>query len=282
MKYFILIVLAINNLFSETLDIKYYGHFFWEIKTQTTKVYLLGSIHMATEKFYPLPEIIEAAFIESDSLAVEFNINNVDPLQMMNFGLMTNQTLKDVLNEESYNLLLKAFEKANIPIALFMNVKPWLAAMMVSNMNLLTDSIKPELGFDLYFLNKAADQKGIIELESLKEQLEIFNDDLKDFQNEFVKFSLLNPNNSLEMINTYYKLWNSNDIEGLEKIISEEFSDKQFQPIKEALYTKRNYKMAERIFKFFKTKKTYFVVIGAAHLIGKDGVIEILKRKFNK
>ena len=44
------------------------------------------------------------------------------------------------------------------------------------------------------------------------------------------------------------------------------------------LYTERNINMTEKIEKFLKKQGTYFVVVGAAHLIGKKGIIELLKK----
>ncbi len=276
-----LLIININNLFSEGFKIKYYGNYFWGISNSKAKIYLLGSIHMANEKFYPLPEIIENAFNESDSLAVEFNVNNVDYFQMINLGMMQNQTLKDVLNDTTYNLLKKKFEEFNLPITLFNNLKPWLAAMLVSNMELVSDSVNPELGFDLHFLNKAKNKKGIIELESLKEQMNIFDNDLKEYQNEFVNFSLKEGTSNKDIIDKYFELWSTGDIKGLEKIVFDGFDSPMYKPLKEALYTKRNYNMADKISKFLNTDKIYFVVVGAAHLVGENGIIEILKNKYN-
>jgi len=276
-----LLIININNLFSEGFKIKYYGNYFWGISNSKAKIYLLGSIHMANEKFYPLPEIIENAFNESDSLAVEFNVNNVDYFQMINLGMMQNQTLKDVLNDTTYNLLKKKFEEFNLPITLFNNLKPWLAAMLVSNMELVSDSVNPELGFDLHFLNKAKNKKGIIELESLKEQMNIFDNDLKEYQNEFVNFSLKEGSSNKDIIDKYFELWSTGDIKGLEKIVFDGFDSPMYKPLKEALYTKRNYNMADKISKFLNTDKIYFVVVGAAHLVGENGIIEILKNKYN-
>ena len=37
--------------------------------------------------------------------------------------------------------------------------------------------------------------------------------------------------------------------------------------------------MASKIEDFLKMKETYFVIVGAGHLIGKKGIVEILKAK---
>src|SRR5512143_711517 len=64
---------------------------FWEAKSPTTTVYLLGSIHLGSKAMYPLPPAIEAAFSRSQTLLVEVDLNKVDQgkiaAQVMQIGL---------------------------------------------------------------------------------------------------------------------------------------------------------------------------------------------------
>jgi len=47
--------------------------FMWKISSPTTTVYLLGSVHMARQKLYPLDRAIEDAFAQSEHLVVELD-----------------------------------------------------------------------------------------------------------------------------------------------------------------------------------------------------------------
>jgi uncharacterized protein YbaP (TraB family) len=55
--------------------------------------------------------------------------------------------------------------------------------------------------------------------------------------------------------------------------------DPRMSSIIDKLYNKRNEKMASKIQEYLKTKETYFVVVGAGHLVGSKGIIEILREK---
>jgi len=50
-------------------------------------------------------------------------------------------------------------------------------------------------------------------------------------------------------------------------------------PVYEKLLYERNNTMATRIEGFLKAGGRYFVVVGAGHLVGKKGIIELLKKK---
>jgi uncharacterized protein YbaP (TraB family) len=52
--------------------------------------------------------------------------------------------------------------------------------------------------------------------------------------------------------------------------------DEQLRPIHEMFYTDRNNAMTEKIRGYLQQPKTYFVVVGAAHLVGDDGIVKQL------
>jgi len=54
---------------------------------------------------------------------------------------------------------------------------------------------------------------------------------------------------------------------------------KQISAIYEKLLYERNRNMSARIEEFLRTKDSYFVVVGAGHLIGNKGIVETLRRK---
>jgi uncharacterized protein YbaP (TraB family) len=55
--------------------------------------------------------------------------------------------------------------------------------------------------------------------------------------------------------------------------------DADLKEVYEELVTKRNYKMTEKILSFLKTDRNYFVVVGAGHVIGKEGIVALLTRE---
>ena len=81
-------------------------------------------------------------------------------------------------------------------------------------------------------------------------------------------------------INEILKAWNAGDTKTMESFVSKSLQDDpRTLPIYEKLIFDRNKNIASKIEGYLKTKEHYFVVVGTAHLVGKDGIIEILKKK---
>jgi uncharacterized protein YbaP (TraB family) len=80
---------------------------FWKVENNGNTVYLLGSIHIANESFYPLDSIIEEAFDESNYLGVEADIKNVNKEEIQAFIFENaiykdGTTIEDHLDDSTY------------------------------------------------------------------------------------------------------------------------------------------------------------------------------------
>lgn len=278
---FLLLFVACSstNTTKSEFEIKHINTFLWQVNSKTSTVYLLGSIHVAKKDFYPLNNRIEQSYKKSDALVVEIDINNMDINSMMQRVILSGRkTLKSQLSKNTYEKLKQLFEKNNIPETIYYKFKPWFAVMMITMMNVKNSGYDQNLGIDKYLLDKAKqDKKQIIELESAKQQFDIFDIDLKDYQDEFVKYTLEDSDNTIEMIDSLASYWKQGNIEKMNNLIHQPIAnDSSFEIINDVLITKRNKKMAKKVKDFLKTSKTYFVVVGAGHLIGKNGIIDLL------
>ncbi|MGZ3595181.1 MAG: TraB/GumN family protein, partial [Syntrophales bacterium] len=74
--------------------------------------------------------------------------------------------------------------------------------------------------------------------------------------------------------------WKSGATEKMESTMTKSLTeDRRFNTIYDKLIYKRNSNMAQKIDGYLNTNKTYFVVVGAAHLLGDKGIIQLLKDK---
>ena len=81
-------------------------------------------------------------------------------------------------------------------------------------------------------------------------------------------------------VNKLIQTWSSGDTKGMESILTRSaYEDKSLSPIFEKLIYERNWKMVLKIEDFLGTKETYFIIVGAGHLVGDQGIIEILRGK---
>ena len=107
-------------------------NFLWQVDSDKTTVFLLGSVHIAKETLYPLDTIIEESFEKSDILVVEANINDMDPGLFMEKAVYKDgSTLESVLTKKNYDTLAALFKKFGIDKLVYNKLKPWVATMML-------------------------------------------------------------------------------------------------------------------------------------------------------
>jgi uncharacterized protein YbaP (TraB family) len=259
--------------------------FLWQVEGTAGKSYLLGSIHLLKEENYPLKKAIEDAFTQTDVLAVEADVSDKN---LANQGMMLLQkgmyqgeeSLKNNLSEKTYQMTEKKLKDLGMDIEGFQKFKPWMVAMTISSLELIKLGYKPNLGIDKYFLEKAAGKKEIAELEGLEFQINLFEGFSKEENDNFLASAIIDAEQTSKEIGTLVKAWTSGDIEQAEKSISENIHK---YPELEAVYKKlldiRNENMVEKIVSYLKSDKKYFVIAGAAHMIGKRGIVQLLSEK---
>ena len=258
--------------------------FLWKIQSEVNTVYVLGSLHFAKREIYPLRQEIENAFDQSDFLVVEANVNDIrkaDVQKLVETALYpANDTLEKHLSAETYERVKKEIAGAGIPPELINKQKPWFLAMTLVALEIVKLGLDPNLGIDKYFLSKAEGKKKILELESLDYQIDLLSGLSDKDQELFLLYTLKDLNIMEQELDKMIQAWTSGDTKAMESLMTRSVSeDKRLSPIFEKLIYGRNKEMASKIESFLKTKETYFVIVGAGHLVGNQGIIELLKRK---
>jgi uncharacterized protein YbaP (TraB family) len=81
-------------------------------------------------------------------------------------------------------------------------------------------------------------------------------------------------------VGSMVRAWTSGDAQTLESILADAMPpDASLAPILKKLFDERNDKMTSKIEGYLKSNGTYFVIVGAGHLVGKKGIVELLKSK---
>ncbi|MDR1657018.1 MAG: TraB/GumN family protein [Deltaproteobacteria bacterium] len=265
------------------------GNFLWSVDSpEGNRVYLMGSVHLASEDFYPVPEKIQSAFNSSTQLMVEADIMEADSNELKNFffneGLLPpDMTLPDLLKSQApemlqaYNDCLKTLPGMG---AVLNHLKPWLAALTLESTRLLYLGYDPKLGLDLHFI-KQAKERGIeiLELESMMGQLNIFTHLTEQEGLNLLKVTILEFDPTGNDIKEMMEILKNGDVEGFERLYFKVFNENpELIDVLKVLIIDRNQRMFERIGSFFKSGQTTFVVVGAAHLVGPDGLVEKFKQ----
>ena len=258
---------------------------FWEIKKNNKTSYILGSIHVAKQEIYPLSKIIINAFNKSQNLVVEVNINKIKHQQIKKIiqknGICKNNNLKSNLTPKLYEKILTQLKIYNIPESQLLKMRPWFAGLTLSKLNLQNLGYNSNLGIDLFFLSKAKNKK-IFELESMHFQLELLNKMDKKTELLFLKYSIYEIENIKKEMEQLFKFWQEGNANAINKLLKKNYKKhKDLKPLFAKLIIKRNKTMTQSIEKILKStpNSSSFIIVGTAHLLGKNGILNILKSK---
>ena len=252
----------------------------YKVSSQTSTVYVLGSIHLAKKEVYPLDEAIEEAYSSSDILVLELDPTSPESMMtiqntMVSLGMYPKEkTLRTELSRKTYMHLKKYAANTGMPLDKMEKMRPWVVMLQLSVVEMMRLGYSPDLGIDQHFLNKAKhDKKPIIELETAAEQMALLSKDDKKFQDTLLFYTLESMHEIEPMLDLMFGAWKNGDAKTFDKIMSKSINDEpELIEMYDDLITKRNHTMTQRIKSFLTTKKNYFVVVGAGHVVGDEGI----------
>ncbi|OAX45203.1 TraB/GumN family protein [Paenibacillus sp. AD87] len=258
--------------------------FMWEVESNGNTVYLVGSMHIADESFYPLRKEFEEAFAEADYLGVEIDISKAaeEAQQKIVLDLGSYQdgtTLKDHISSETYTQLGNILKQSGLEPNALDTFKPWVVESTLASLKSMKAGYEASAGVDLYFIQKAIERKlPVIELESYESQLGMLNDFSKELQEKTLKATLDNFDVLDDSVNQMAEMWKTGNDEQLLELTNSFSDDEEYN---KAMLIDRNVGMADKIDGYLKNGKgeEYFIVVGAAHYLGDHGIVKLLKDK---
>lgn len=266
--------------------------FLWKAEHNGNTVYLLGSIHVANEAMYPLRPEVEAAFNAAQYLGVEVDLTKIDQLEIQKFllekGSYTDGTkLKDHVSADTYNKVVAFLKTNGLAGNTFDTYKPWVVTQSVSSMQIMNTEYKADMGIDLYFTQKATTQKKtIIELENMQLQLNMF-DQFSDKLQEKLLLDTLDSQKQADKaaaaatLDGLTQMWKQGDENALIAMTKGVAVEPEYY---KGLVSDRNANMVKKVKEYLNSdkKETYFVVVGALHMLGDDGIVtQLQKEGFN-
>ena len=255
----------------------------WKITSGENTVYLGGTVHLLRPSDYPLPEEYEQAYQESAVLVFETDISSMNDLSIQAETLKQltytdGQSLDTVLNDEAYNALSEYIATIGIPMAMIEQFKPGMIISMLQLLEFQKIGFTPQ-GVDAYFNIRAmSDAKTLEELESVEEQIGFLAAMGEGNENEFILLSLSDLDETAEVMEDMIFAWRAGDNEKLSEMFVADMLN-EAPELYESLLRGRNLNWIPQIDKMLADEDVEFVLVGAAHLVGNDGLLELLKAR---
>jgi len=256
----------------------------WKVEgPDGSSAYLLGSLHVLAAEFYPLSAAINKAFAESKTLVEEVDIDEAsDPVIMMaalSKAMLTDgRTLDQLIAPGLYADVKARAEKAGLPMMAIQRMKPWLVAISLSIPVLQAAGFKPELGVDRHFFDRAkASGMKRQGLETMAYQIDSFDAMSPKVQEDMLKTTIAELDTTVASVKEMAQAWSFGNVAAIEKLTLSQM--KEAPELYQRLLVERNNNWIPHVETCLKQNAGCFIVVGAAHLVGPDGLPVLLAKK---
>ena len=255
----------------------------WMAEGTSNRVYLLGSVHLLRAQDHPLPQIIDEVYEEAETLYMELDMDDLDPLLMQStinrLGMLDDETsLRDVMGDDLYAEATARAAELELPLEMLERTEPWLAAITVEQLALSRIGFNPSYGVEMHLLKKASgDGKEILGFESVEQQLAYLDGLSLDAQRDLLMQTLTESAAIEDLMDDLILAWRSGDIDYLERTLLKDVSG--YPELYDTIVANRNRLWVDTIDALLEQREDYLVVVGALHLVGDDGVPQLLEQR---
>jgi len=256
----------------------------WEVKSDTTTVYLAGSIAFLREDDLPIPSAYDVAYDGSERLVFEVDPAESDDEANSRKAIMKGMytdggSLKDAISKELYKKVGDLMESSGADPKAVDQFRPWFAAIMISMTETMKLGARPDLGISQNMQDRAVkDKKPMSGLDSMEDELDMFEKLPKGAHEYMLKTVVDQKDNVEKEFDEYVKAWRTGDVAKLEE--DDEGTDPKWEKILDnVVITKRNDRWIKDVEKSLAGDESAMYVIGVGHLIGEGSLVERLKKK---
>jgi len=255
----------------------------WKITKGASSVYILGSIHYLRSENYPLKKAILDAFDTSKRLVLEIDLNATSGeaaqrLMLEKALFRDGTTLPENIGAETYQLAAERATQLGIDMRIFNQMKPWFVAINLIAIKLKALQLDPRRGVDQYLASEAKRRgKPTSGLETLEFQIGLLDQLSKQNQEAMLRETVTELDLLDRNIDEIVRSWVDGDEALLAKLLLAGMVE--FPEIHQKVLVERNRRWLPEIEKSLEQGSEALIVVGAAHLVGPDGIIEMLKTK---
>ena len=256
--------------------------FLWRVQSDKSNIYILGSVHFLKKENYPLNKTIEKAFDSTQKLVLEIDLKSEDAgaVQRVTLekGIARDRTLQQNVSPETYGLAEKRAQELGIDIRALSPLKPWLVALTMTALQLQKLGFDPNYGVDRYLVERAVKSgKTIVGLETVAFQIGLIDQLPERDQESMLRQSLKEMDLLDRGLDQIVGAWSTGDVTTLEGLLLSGM--REYPAVHQTVIVDRNRRWLPRIEKMIELGESTLIAVGAAHLVGKDGVIELLKAR---
>ncbi|WP_432382361.1 TraB/GumN family protein [Duganella sp. P38] len=249
--------------------------------------YLYGTIHVGRDGMYPLDAVASRALLDSKALVIELDIREDKAFQLAlarHARYPDGDVVQNHLTPATLQKMSQALARAGIPLSSVQHYKPWLIANLLVGAELDRNGYQRSQAVEYALLAAAQKQdKTVRELESADYQLSLFDSLDARQQEQYLLENLadLDDGDSLKKSQALIEAWRAADKTGIHAVWQTATTGDSISAgfMNRVLLGKRNPEMAANIERIMQQDQVAFVGVGLLHLVGDDGLPQLLKRR---
>src|SRR5580698_1859276 len=257
-------------------------HALWELHGKHNTVYLMGSIHVLRPSDYPLAPAMLKAYGDAKALFMEIDLSEIDSPRMQiellaSARLPEGKTLPSIMGKQRYERAGALAREVGVDISIFDAFAPWFVAEAISQLQLQQLGFQPKAGVEMFFLDKArADGKSVAGLETIHDQIALFDALSMDSQADYLISSLEEAHDLPKEVGAMVRAWAAGNTQWFADQLKAEIG--RDPALYQSVLVARNRKWVPKIEALLNDDRNYLVIVGTGHLVGQGSVIDLLKK----
>ena len=260
--------------------------YLWEVQSLSNRVYLYGTVHAGKKDWYPLEKAVEDAFNDAKVLVVEADILDADKLGKSADAMVYKapDSLEKHVPEADYKRFVSLLPRYFLNEAAVRQMKPFMAVSLLVFSEWARAGFDPQYGVDGYLLRRArAELKPVIEIEGVEVQMALM-ESLTEAENRAIfegTVTALESGLTVQQIEGMVAAWKEGDPARMLRT-AQQYNDKVAgaKEFEEKFVWARHDPMLRKIEGYLQDgRERHFIAVGALHLAGPRGLIELLKKK---
>jgi uncharacterized protein YbaP (TraB family) len=255
----------------------------WIVRGRKGTAYLFGSIHVLPQQVDWRTKEINAAIARADVFVFELPVNE-DPQPHIQDYVQTRGTLppgqhlRDMLSPKAREAFDHEIARLPVPAASFDRMRPWLADVTIDVLDMQIQHYSPQAGIEEQLKKEvAARAKPVIGLETVDQQLALLVPDDPKIELQNFESDLEHAKEDNDKIGPLLDAWMQGDTRALARLTAADMKD--YPQLRKVLIEDRNSAWVKKIAALLDDNKTYFIAVGAAHLVGPRGVPALLRKQ---
>jgi uncharacterized protein YbaP (TraB family) len=255
----------------------------WKITSGDNILFLGGTIHLLTKQDFPLPAEFELAYQRADLLVFEVEPDIVNsPVSQQKFAQYAYYSdgtqLSDVLDTSTYQMLNNFLTSRGLLMTSFESMKPGMLAAVLTVVELQRLGLAGK-GVDEFFSDKSRrDNKSQLALETIDDQFRALATLGIGRESFTIRHALGEAEKIAGLMQDIKKAWRAGDNQALVNVSLTPWMNR-FPALYESLLVQRNNRWLPQLEALLATPAKEYVLVGALHLVGKDGLLRLLRQK---